>query len=260
MGAVEGNERNIEDNLARMANNFGGLTIETSVGFPRGNRDGVLNLRAIRDGIRWASGNRDHVEKYAVKINEEPEPIDIFSEQMKITRDMNLDNLDVDANYEARRRFFRRSFDDYLPVIERLFTKALILAVFGSVFAWFAAGQDSYQPASIYSGIFDILSIFTGFLATFYVFVITKGNEFLERIRGTATYSMVLKLLKFTILWSTGMIAASYVLMIVNPTGYDLFSFSHLVVFAWIANVALIAVNFARCVVQFSTIISAERV
>lgn len=136
--------------------------------------------------------------------------------------------------------------------------KALCLAVLGSFFAWYAAGQEGYESASIYSGIFDILSIFTGFLATFYVFVITKGNAFLEKIRGTGTYSMVLKLLKFTILWSVGMIAASYILMIANPENYGLFSISHGIVFAWIANVALIAINFSRCVVQFSTIISAE--
>lgn len=136
--------------------------------------------------------------------------------------------------------------------------KSTGLAMLCSLAAWYAAGQEHYESAAIYSGVFGILSIFTGFLSTFYVFVVTRGNVFLQRIRGTATYKMVLQLLKFTILWSAAMIAASYVLMIINPSSYELFSFTHLVVFFWVFNIVLIAVNFARCAAQFSMIVSAD--
>lgn len=121
MQSVEGDERAIEENLTRMANNFGGLTVETSIGFPRGNRDGVLDMASIGRYIRWATGNRNHVEKYEVKISEEHEPIDVFSEQLKVVETMNLENLDVDANYDARRGLLRRAFNTYMPVIQRLY-------------------------------------------------------------------------------------------------------------------------------------------
>lgn len=145
------------------------------------------------------------------------------------------------------------TFVSVSPVVTAFLSACLLSGA-----AWYAANQETYETSAIYSGVFDILSIFTGFLATFYVFVITKGNSFLEKIKGTRTYGMVLKLLKFTILWSVAMIAASYVLTVINPSKYQFFSLSHWMVFVWIVNIALIAINFARCVSQFSTIVSAE--
>lgn len=119
MQAVEGDERELRENLARMANNFGGLTVEISVGFPPGNRDGILNRHRITSAARWAIGNQDHVEKFKVKIAEEDEPIDVFAEQLKVTEQIDLENLDVKANYTARRDLFARAFNAYMPLIER---------------------------------------------------------------------------------------------------------------------------------------------
>ena len=135
---------------------------------------------------------------------------------------------------------------------------SLALASVASIIVRYVSSDNLYDSSLIYSGIFDLLSIFTGFLATFYVFIVTKGNVFLEQIRTTDTYRMVLKLLKFTILWSAGMIVFSYVLMIANPRDFDLFSANHFLVFFWLANVFLIAVNFTRCVVHFLTIVEAD--
>jgi len=136
---------------------------------------------------------------------------------------------------------------------------SLVLASFTSFGVRYLTVESGYAPSAIYSGVFDLISIFTGFLATFYVFVVTKGNKFLEEIKTTPTYRMVLKLLKFTILWSAAMIVFSYVLMIVNPGNFGLFSGQHFLVFFWLANVFLIAVNFGRCIVHFLTIVEAER-
>ena len=120
MQAVEGDdERMITENLARMVNNFGGLTVETSVGFPQGQRGGRLDMNAINRAVRWATGNRDHVEKFKVKIAEEEEPIDVFAEQLKVTETLDLENLDVEENYNARRNLFARAFNAYMPLIER---------------------------------------------------------------------------------------------------------------------------------------------
>ncbi len=122
MQAVEHDERQIEENLARMTNNFGGLSVEVSVGFSRGQNERELQRGPVNRLISWATGNRDHVERLTVKISEEDEPIDVFSEQIKVKEDVpGIDNLNVDANYEARRAVLREAFDTYLPVIQRVY-------------------------------------------------------------------------------------------------------------------------------------------
>ncbi|WP_417243397.1 hypothetical protein [Celeribacter sp.] len=144
------------------------------------------------------------------------------------------------------------TFVSFSPILQSLF-----MAGIASIGVWHVSSSEGFEASAIYSGIFDLLSIFTGFLATFYVFVVTKGNKFLERIKDTPTYRMVLKLLKFTILWSAAMIAFTYILMIVDPSKFDLWTLTHSLVFFWLANCFLIAINFARCVGQFMTIVEA---
>ncbi|MEC7792453.1 MAG: DUF6731 family protein [Pseudomonadota bacterium] len=118
---VEGEDLGLEENLARLQNHFGGPNIEVTASWPRGDREGVLSQRAIARTIRWATGNRDHVEKLQIKINEEPDAIDIFSEQLKVVRTLDLDNQNVERNYAARRAFLAQSFDDHLPLLRRLY-------------------------------------------------------------------------------------------------------------------------------------------
>lgn len=118
---VEGEDLGLEENLARLQNHFGGPNIEVTASWPRGNRDGILNTEAIGRAIRWATGNRDHVEKFLVKISEEPDAIDIFSEQLKAVEVLDLDNENVERNYATRREFLARSFRDHMPILRRLY-------------------------------------------------------------------------------------------------------------------------------------------
>ncbi len=78
-------------------------------------------MNAIGRAIQWASGNRDHVEKFQVKISEEPDAIDIFSEQLKGTATLDLDSENVAVNYAARRQFLAQTFNDHLPIIQRIY-------------------------------------------------------------------------------------------------------------------------------------------
>lgn len=126
------------------------------------------------------------------------------------------------------------------------------------VVLWASQGERT-QVGAIYSGIFDLATIFVGFLSTFYVFVATKSNDFLEKIKRTKTYGMVLRLLKFTILWASFVALGSYLLAIIEPRDYEPWSLVHGVVFFWLANVFVVAVNFTRCVRQFLTMAEAER-
>jgi hypothetical protein len=121
MAVVEGEDLGLEENLARLQNHFGGPNIEVTASWPRGNRDGVLSQNAIAQTIRWATGNREHVQKLQVKINEEPDAIDIFSEQLKAVEVLKLDNDNVENNYKTRRDFLARSFSDHLPILRRLY-------------------------------------------------------------------------------------------------------------------------------------------
>lgn len=118
---MEGEELGIEENLARLQNHFGGPNIEVTASWPRGNRDGILNMNSLRETIRWATGNQGHVESFRVKISEEVDPIDIFSEQLKAVEVLDLDNENVEANYATRRDFLARSFRDHLPLLRRLY-------------------------------------------------------------------------------------------------------------------------------------------
>ncbi len=129
--------------------------------------------------------------------------------------------------------------------------KALALAGAVSFVILWASQGERVQVGAIYSGVFDLATIFTGFLATFYVFVATKGNAFLERIKLTRTYGMVIRLLKYTILWAAIVALMSYLLAVVEPKDYAVMSLMHGVVFFWLVNVFVVAVNFARCVHQF---------
>lgn len=136
--------------------------------------------------------------------------------------------------------------------------RSAVFAVLGTWLIVFYSAKDSTNSAAIYSGIFDLVSIFTGFLATFYVFVATRSNRFLRRIQHTQTFKMMLDLIRFTIVWSFWMIGFSYVLMVLNIKNIDVPSAQLFVVFFWVFNGALIATNFSRCVYQFVMITELE--
>ncbi|WP_421851476.1 hypothetical protein [Oricola sp.] len=138
------------------------------------------------------------------------------------------------------------TFLSLAPVIH-----ALLAALAGTAVITVLSGNESLNYEYIYSGVFDLISLFTGFLGTFYVFVVTKGNRFLQAIQRTPTFAAMVHLLKFTIVWSVGMIVCSYVLVILNPKDLEFLSVEQAFVFFWVFNVTLIVYNFTRCVRQF---------
>lgn len=137
--------------------------------------------------------------------------------------------------------------------------KALFFAVAVSYLVQVVSGLPGIDSGTIYSGVFDLVSIFTGFLATFYVFIATKGNKFLESIRSLKTYAVILKLVKFTAIWSMLVIALSYVIMVWNFGAFRLHGVEHAVVAFWLANLFLILINFSRCVTYFVRIAETSR-
>jgi hypothetical protein len=120
MAVAEGDPLQIEENLGRLANLFGGPNVEVRVSWPRGNQDGMLSRRAVRRLVDWSAANRNHVEKLRIKILEEEDPIDILSEQIKVEKTLDLPPR-IDENYEIRRTFLRQSFQEHYRLIERLY-------------------------------------------------------------------------------------------------------------------------------------------
>jgi hypothetical protein len=153
------------------------------------------------------------------------------------------------------------------PVSERTSTflsarpllRALIVAVAGTGVTTIVSTNPSYNLEAVFSGVFDLLTIFTGFVATFFVFIAARQNVFLEKIKHTATFKMMLGLLRFTLLWSVAMIFATYVLMVLNPKDIATFSPTQFAIAFWFYNLGLIGFNFWRCIVQFNTVVMAGR-
>lgn len=117
------------------------------------------------------------------------------------------------------------------------------------------SADDTFNSEAIFSGAFSLLSIFAGFLGTFYVFIATRSNRFLEAIRNTITFRGMVDLVRFTILWTLLSVVFSYSLMIVDPKCYPLFSIQHFIVLVWLWAVLMIAINFGRCVSMFIKIV-----
>lgn len=136
--------------------------------------------------------------------------------------------------------------------------KALLIAI---ILTWIIvriAGVDGTNTEAIYSGVFDLVALFSGFLATFYVFIATRGNRFLRKIQHTNTFKMMLHLLRFTILWSVGLIGFSYILMVLNIKEFEFPSVEVALVYFWVFNITLIVTNFVRCVLQFMMVTDLE--
>ncbi len=133
--------------------------------------------------------------------------------------------------------------------------KALIVGALFSILIQKISLDDAFNSSAIFSGAFNLLAIFSGFLGTFYVFIATRSNKFLEAIRNTVTFRKMVGLIKFTIYWTLITVAFSYMLMIFEPTKYDLFSFQHFTVASWTWALLMIAINFARCVSMFISIV-----
>ncbi|MER9258368.1 hypothetical protein [Mesorhizobium sp. M0619] len=136
---------------------------------------------------------------------------------------------------------------------------AAVFSVAGTIVATWASRDSDINSLAIYSGIFDLLTVFTGFIATFFVFVGARQNEFLAKIQNTMTFKAMLRLLRFTLVWSAAMIFASYVLVIMQPKDVAAWSIMQGIIWFWFYNLGLIVVNFVRCIRQFNTIISAGK-
>ncbi|TGN68050.1 hypothetical protein E4L95_02715 [Paracoccus liaowanqingii] len=133
--------------------------------------------------------------------------------------------------------------------------RSLVIGAGASYLVWIAANNDGYNVGALYSGVLSTLSIFAGFLATFYVFVATRSNQFLMSIRKTKTFENLSKLIKFTIQWTIFTVVLTFYVMVAEPVEFSMLSAVHAGLFIWCWFVSLICVNFWRAAKMFFAIV-----
>lgn len=136
---------------------------------------------------------------------------------------------------------------------------ALGLGFAASYGVWHAGTTPGYNVASLYGGILSLLAILCGFLATFYVFIATRSNQFLNSIRKTSTFKTLITLIRFTIQVSLFALALTFYLMVVEPKGFALWRATYFGVYSWSFVVCLVGVNFWRICSMFFSIVEVNR-
>lgn len=112
---------------------------------------------------------------------------------------------------------------------------------------------------NVFSNLVSFLSIFTGFIASFYFFVVSRSTEFLSKIQGTQTFSSILKLCSGSIILSMFVIACIYFLSALAPSfrvdGGVLSWLQNLVVTLVFLFSGLTMANFVRAVKLFVSLV-----
>lgn len=133
--------------------------------------------------------------------------------------------------------------------------RALLLCACSTYVVWYVANHDGYNLSALYSGALGLLSIFVGFLATFYVFVVTRSNRFLEAIQGTASMRQLLLLVRTTLKWSMVAVALTFAIMVAEPRKFPLWGRDFWLIAVWCLNLSVVCVNFWRSVKIFFRIV-----
>lgn len=119
LSLVEGENSTIGENLEALANNFGGPSVEVRVYWPGHERAGRLGMRSILDLVGLAT-NDGVVDKLEVKLADEPNAIDVLTDQIRSTETLDLQN-EVEHNWQTRRAFLERTFANNLATLEGIY-------------------------------------------------------------------------------------------------------------------------------------------
>lgn len=96
--------------------------------------------------------------------------------------------------------------------------------------AMIGAGYDAPQ---MYSATFDIASVFTAFLFTYYSFVVTAGSGFIARMRKTKAYALLKQYTLSALSLGVLLVAVSIPLTVIKPKPIDFFSAQHFMTTVW---------------------------
>ena len=96
------------------------------------------------------------------------------------------------------------------------------------------AKENMWSINSIYASVFDMSSIVCAFLFSFFVFVKTTTNRYLDAARGSNTYNKLLKYFVSSIVSSFALSVVTIPFLVVNPAPTQISQISYLTVFPWV--------------------------
>lgn len=96
--------------------------------------------------------------------------------------------------------------------------------------AMVGAGYDAPQ---MYSATFDIASVFTAFLFTYYSFVVTAGSGFITRMRKTKAYALLKEYTLSALCLGVVLVVVSVPLTVIKPKPMDIANVQHFLVTVW---------------------------
>jgi hypothetical protein len=117
----------------------------------------------------------------------------------------------------------------------------------------------NWDVGTIYSSTFDVASVATPFLFTFYTIFVTTESGFIGRMRRTKAYADTISYTLKALRYGACLIAASlpFMLVVPKPTLHsDAWNFA---VAAWAGLAVCTILAFVRAARQFSIFISAQR-
>lgn len=104
---------------------------------------------------------------------------------------------------------------------------------------------------ALFSGVLGVLSVATGFIASFYFFVISRGTDFLRGIENTSTFDAMLALAGVSLKISIIVIGLSFYVAVIEPSNPMALFPDVVFVSIWLLLVGLTAANFWRCLSIF---------
>lgn len=117
--------------------------------------------------------------------------------------------------------------------------------------AFTAMLRQGWDVGVIYSATFDLMTIFTAFLFTFFSFFVTTDRGFIGRAKGTLPYRQTVKYTLKTLALGALLIALSIPMMVIKPAPTDL-GFALVLVSFWLALAIWTAASFFRAAHIFS--------
>ena len=95
-------------------------------------------------------------------------------------------------------------------------------------------------------------------LGIFSLFIVKKSNDFLVAIKNTKTYEMILTAALKTIVVLAVIVTFSYILPMLNPDNFEIFSFQGAVFIIWALLLLLGLTSLFRCAYLFVIIFTAK--
>lgn len=148
-------------------------------------------------------------------------------------------------------------FERYGPLIVGLCAAGLFIWAGSTVITY--AQQHKWNVPTIYSSVFDLCSLITAFVFSFFTFARTSETEFLHRMRKTTTYARFMRYLVSAMNASAALVIISIPFMIAEPQPATYQDPWFWACAAWIALVGFTLTATARSMRQFIAIAMVDR-